>query len=190
MNKDRKILLTLATAAFALAYYIGNRRGSRKSYDSNGMTNYFSDKELTYSATAARYGLDNTPTPEIWNNLYALRDNVLNPVRRYLNKPVYVSIAYRSPAVNQKLIELGYPAAKNSQHMKGQAADLDQKSVEANRELFKAIVALGNFDQLIWENHGDWVHVSYNPAGNRKEMLSYANGRYVNINSNWQTQLV
>lgn len=188
MDNTQKKLLALAAAAFSIAFYMGRKKGN--TYDSNGMTNYFTDKELTYSATASKYGIDNTPTREIWNNLYALRDNVLNPVRRHLGVPIYVNVAYRSPALNQKLIELGYPASKNSQHMKGQAADITLGSATKNKELFTAIVTLGVFDQVIWENHGAWIHVSYNPAGNRKNMLSYVNGKYININSNWQTQLV
>jgi len=192
MTKEQKITIGITVpvciAVLVLAFYYGIKQ-MKNYYDSTGQRNYFSDKELTYSSTAKKYGIDNTPNEQQWANLYALRDNVLNPVRRYLNRPVTVNVAFRSEALNRKLIELGKSASPTSQHTKGQAADISIGTPAENKRLFQAIVELGVYDQIIWENNGNWIHVSYNPAGCRHNMLAYSNGTYKNINNNWQTAI-
>jgi hypothetical protein len=44
-----------------------------------------------------------------------------------------------------------------------------------NAEVFEYIANNLDFDQMIWEfgddTNPDWVHVSYNAAGNRKQLL-------------------
>ena len=42
---------------------------------------FFSLKEMTQSATAKRLGIDNSPSPEIENNLVRLIETVLDPIR-------------------------------------------------------------------------------------------------------------
>lgn len=45
-------------------------------------------------------------------------------VKRYgFDAPLEITSGYRSPETNQKLIERGLPAARNSLHIRGQAAD-------------------------------------------------------------------
>ena len=119
-------------------------------------SNYFSDKELYISNTAKKNGIDNTPSDEAWKNLYALRDNILNPAREELGSCIYINCAYRCPKVNSLV-----GGVANSQHTTGQAADITTKSIEKNKELFEIIVKQGLFDQLIWEGNGSWIHVSY-----------------------------
>lgn len=148
--------------------------------------NYFSDDELIKSDTAKKYGIDNTPSPAAWANLHALRDAVLNPARQRLGSYILVNCAYRCKALNDKLRELGQPSSETSQHMTGEAADITAGSVAKNRELFRILVALGNFDQLIWEKGGQWIHVSYKRTGGRAQMLSWNGSKYININSNWE----
>lgn len=148
--------------------------------------NYFSDRELYASSTAKKYGIDNTPTQEAWGNLYALRDNVLNPAREQYGSCIFVNCAYRSPEVN-KLVG----GVATSQHVTGQAADITTKSVEGNRKLFAILMEMGNFDQIIWEGQGAWIHVSFSSSMNRHSVLAQnANGKgYTNIAQNWQTAI-
>ena len=133
---------------------------------------YFTLKELTQSSTAQRYGLKNTPTTDDMAALTALVDNVLDPVREAIGKPIYVSSAFRAPEVNKKVG--GVP---NSQHCRGEAADLSMRDGKENLKLARAIYDLGVFDQLIIENADkqvtqcEWVHVSYSRSGNRKQVL-------------------
>ena len=60
----------------------------------------FTLKELTKSDTATRLGLDNTPDEATIENLKALCENVLQPVREHFGKSVTVNSAYRSPESN------------------------------------------------------------------------------------------
>lgn len=151
--------------------------------------NFFSDAELMHSDTAKKYGINNTPSPAAWANLHALRDAVLNPARQRLGSYILVNCAYRCKALNDKLRELGQPSSETSQHMTGEAADITAGSVAKNRELFRILVSLGNFDQLIWEKGGQWIHVSYKRTGGRAQMLSWNGSKYININSNWENAI-
>ena len=63
----------------------------------------FTLEELVYSDTAKRYGLNNTPTPQVIANLKNLCVNVLQPLRDYLGKPIRVTSGYRSPEVNKRV---------------------------------------------------------------------------------------
>ena len=123
---------------------------------------HFTMNELSRTST----GLDNTPNVEIIDNLTALVDNVLDPLRELIGMPIHVSSGYRSEAVNKAV-----KGAKNSQHTKGEAADISCKN---NGLLFRLIRDNFTFDQLIWEfgddNYPAWVHVSYSKK-NRKQVL-------------------
>ena len=63
--------------------------------------------------------------------------------------------------------------AAASQHMKGEAADITTGSVADNLRLFERIAASAiPFDQLIDENRGRWIHISYRADGkNRRQVL-------------------
>lgn len=129
---------------------------------------YFTIRELTASATAARKGIDNTPDNVARANLTSLVANILDPLREAYGKPIIVTSGYRCPKLNKAV-----GGAAKSQHMKGQAADIRTVSdtVEDNRELFNLIIKLRlPFDQLIDEYGYNWIHVSYAPA-NRRQVL-------------------
>lgn len=129
------------------------------------MGKYFTIKELCHSETAEANGIDNTPTPEVEKNLEALIDNVLDPLREWYGKPIYVNSGYRCPALNKAV-----GGAITSQHMRGQAADIDVHDIGNNRKIFDYIEKYLTFDQLLWENGGAWIHVSFrNDGNNRKE---------------------
>lgn len=121
-------------------------------------------EEVKASVSAAKFGVDNTPTPEHEENLRALAGAIFEPLRVNLGKPLYVSSGYRSAALNAAL----EGAARKSQHLEGEALDLDQDGRGTgitNREVFLWIRDNLPFDQLIWEFGDDtepqWVHVSY-----------------------------
>lgn len=152
--------------------------------DGETMRNYFADKEFTQSTTAKKYGINNEPDALTWQRIYELRDYILNPARAKLGKPIYITSGYRSDALN-KLVG----GENNSQHKSGEAADITTKNLARNRELFSILAQLGNFDQLIWEKGGDWIHVSFRYGGNRGQMLAYDGNGYKNINYDWQTAI-
>ena len=130
---------------------------------------YFTIKELCYSDTAERYNIDNSPTSEITTNLTRLVDNILDKAREHFGKPIHVNSGYRSSILNAKI-----GGAERSQHMKGEAADIElgSKTIEENRILFNWIKDNCDFDQLIWEKGGAWVHVSLKELNNRKQILN------------------
>lgn len=133
------------------------------------MWKYFKLSELTHTNT----GLLNVPNKEQIDNLTALVENILDPLREMLNAPIKVNSGFRSILVNQYI-----KGAKTSQHMKGEAADLD---FHDNKLLFDTIRKNFDFDQLINENNFSWIHVSYKKSGNRREVLEFKNGKYTKM---------
>ena len=134
---------------------------------------YFSIKELCKSNTAIKNKIDNHPTPEIEKNLTILIEHCLDPIREKFGKPITVTSGYRCEKLN-KLVE-GKP---NSQHLKGQAADLVGDTNTKTKEIFEIAKQLGNFDQLLFEKNSKgsiWVHISYKDSGNRKQCIDNYN---------------
>jgi uncharacterized protein YcbK (DUF882 family) len=129
---------------------------------------YFTMKELAKSSTADKLGIDNTPTPEASVQLSNLVTHVLDPLREMYGKPITVNSGYRCPKLNDAV-----GGAKNSQHMRGEAADITAGSKMENKRLFELIWDNLPFDQLIDESNYSWVHVSYvSTSKNRKQILS------------------
>lgn len=122
---------------------------------------YFSIEELTRSSTARRRGIDNTPNdPEILTNLTELIDKILDPARERLGAPIHVNSGYRCQLLNQVV-----GGNSNSQHTKGQAADICTRSQKDMLRLLNILKSLP-FDQLgIYGARGRYrfFHVSYNP---------------------------
>ena len=134
---------------------------------------YFSIKQLCKSNTAIKNKIDNHPTPEIEKNLTILIEHCLDPIREKFGKPITVTSGYRCEKLN-KLVG-GKP---NSQHLKGQAADLVGDTNTKTKEIFEIAKQLGNFDQLLFEKNSKgsiWVHISYKDSGNRKQYIDNYN---------------
>lgn len=128
---------------------------------------YFTIAELCRSNTADRLGIDNRCKKEHVVNLTALVDNVLDPLREWYGKPITVNSGFRCPALNEAV-----RGSKTSQHMNGQAADIDTGDRGQNKLLFEYIQKNLPFDQLIDESNFAWVHVSYRADGkNRNQVL-------------------
>jgi len=131
----------------------------------------FSLSELTKSEAATRLGLDNTPALQIIENLEALVENILQPVRDKFG-PVVVTSGYRSPEVNKAI-----GGSTTSDHCKGQAADFEVLGKD-NRELAIWIAENMQFTQLILEFYkpgvpdSGWVHCSYDPGNLKRQVLT------------------
>jgi len=124
------------------------------------LSEHFALHEFTDSQTAARLGLDNTPSPEILDNLRLLCTTILEPARMALG-PLRISSGYRAPAVNAAV-----GGAKDSAHMQGFAADVIP--VEVSKLTFARWVKQWvPFDQIILEfgtpEQPAWIHVSARP---------------------------
>lgn len=137
------------------------------------ITKNFTLSELIYSDTALSKGIKNIPSEAEYANMKALCENVLQPLRDALGKPVKINSCYRSALLNEAV-----GGVKTSQHCKGQAADIKVNGMN-NYALATYIRDNFNFDQLILEysdgpNYTNgWVHVSWNNAtNNRKQCLT------------------
>lgn len=128
---------------------------------------YFTLKELCNSGVARVRRIDNTPNEEQVENLTALVDNVLDPLRERFGKPIRVNSGYRCPDLNKAV-----KGSSTSQHMSGQAADIDTGDRQQNKLLFDYIQKNLPYDQLIDESNFAWVHVSFRADGkNRNQIL-------------------
>jgi zinc D-Ala-D-Ala carboxypeptidase len=132
----------------------------------------FSLAEMTKSDTALRLDMENTPGDDEIANMTALCDNVLQKVRDHYGMGVKVNSGFRHPDVNAAV-----GGSKTSDHCKGMAADIEIPGV-ANADLAQWIVDNCEFRQVILEFYtpgipdSGWVHVSYNPDDNKKQVLT------------------
>ncbi len=125
----------------------------------------FSLSEMLHSQTATRLGFSEQfePSPQIIENLRQLCINVLQPLRDNLGHSFQVSSGYRCLRTNSAI-----KGAKKSQHLLGQAADI-QDLDKGNAFLFKKLKELNlPFDQVIDEFGLAWVHVSHKPNGSQR----------------------
>jgi len=125
-------------------------------------------KELLFSETATRLGIDNTPTDQILFNLQTLIQEVINPIVNHFGD-IKITSGYRSPELCLKI-----GSSIGSQHTKGEAVDFIIPNI-SNQEVSLWIVQNLEFDQCIlefWkpETNSGWVHCSYSNT-NRKMYL-------------------
>jgi zinc D-Ala-D-Ala carboxypeptidase len=55
-------------------------------------------KEATYSDTAKRLGIDNTPDAEQFSNMMHVAEGIFQPVREHFGVPIYISSFFSSEA--------------------------------------------------------------------------------------------
>ena len=128
----------------------------------------FSLAELTASETAERHGIDNTPAPEIIENLKLLA-TALQEVRTLLgNKPITINSGYRSIEVNTKL-----GSKPTSDHCKGLAADFICPSFGTPDDIVRAIMASPIPYKQVIREFDRWVHFAIPAQGEepRKQAL-------------------
>ena len=131
----------------------------------------FTLEEFTVSATAKAKGIRNNPGQTDIVNLCGLVHNVLQPLHKWWGKEVKIGSGYRSLALNQAV-----GGVKNSQHMRGEAADLCiDGDIQKGKQWFNWIKTHCEFDQLIFEHNAKgnyWVHVSFRCNGlNRRQVI-------------------
>lgn len=88
------------------------------------MAIYFNIKEMTNSQTAKVYHIDNTPTEEIVENLKKVM-YVLDMVRVYMGKPIFINSGYRCKKLNDMV-----GGVHESMHTRGLAADFRTDRME------------------------------------------------------------
>ena len=137
---------------------------------STKLSEHFSLGEFVRSSTAQRMGIDNTPDAEAIENLRNLCTKVLEPLREHLGQPVVITSGFRSKRLNEVV-----GGVKNSQHLRGEAADLMVEGEKQARDWIRWMMDFLEFDQLILEKKSKkvWVHVSL--KRNRQQVLKIEN---------------
>ncbi len=120
--------------------------------------------------TVTNKPFDNTPNAKQVEALRALAENILQPLRDEIGKPIRVTSGFRSAKVNTAV-----KGSKTSQHLRGEAADIKVEGMTA-KQVALTIVALGlPFDQVINE-FDSWVHVSYGPRRRQERIKAVKQG--------------
>lgn len=125
----------------------------------------FTLDELTFSQTATRSGLDNTPDEATLSNLKYTAEQ-LEVVRKILEYPIFISSGYRSPELN-KLIG----GSLNSDHQFGKATDFTCPKFGTPEKIVKKLLLYDiPYKQLILE-YGRWVHISFSKEEKPKKQV-------------------
>ena len=132
------------------------------------ISKYITYQEATTSQTAVRKGIKNEPGDNELLSMQLVGIRVFDVVREHFKTPLRVSSFYRSPILNSAI----GGSSRTSQHVKGQAIDIQGTGKVTNKMIFDYIKENLDFDQLINEYNYSWVHVSYvSKEKNRKQIL-------------------
>jgi len=117
---------------------------------------HFSIDELTFSETATRHGIDNTPNDNQLDNLFITAMEMEN-VRELLgNNFIHVSSGFRCLELNTLL-----GSRETSSHVRGLACDFTSRGYGTPNDIVSAIVDSNiPYDQVILE-YDRWVHISF-----------------------------
>ena len=137
---------------------------------------HFSEKEFWCRCSQCQKGDSGMGIPPggmlggVPENVKALVENVLDPLREKYGKPIKVHSGYRCSKHN-----LAVGGVTGSQHMKGEAADISpvdngQVASDSLERMVEIIKENGKWDQIII--YPTFVHVSWKRFGpNRKQTL-------------------
>lgn len=132
---------------------------------------HFTLHEATFSATAEREGLDNTPDAETLENIKTAAF-CMESVRSLLGgKPITVTSWYRSPAVNKAV-----GGSNTSSHLTGLAVDFAHCRLNAYSVAKRIVDSSLMYDQLILYPEEHRVHIGWDRQ-NRREQLTKRRGK-------------
>jgi len=126
------------------------------------------------TATKNKFFEQFVPNDFVIENLNELCNELLEPLYMWLMSENSGSVLKVTSGYRCKRLNATVGGSKNSQHVKGEAADI-QLFVDGkmqNNEIVSTISELGlEFDQMIWEHGGKWVHISYSKGKNRNQYI-------------------
>lgn len=125
----------------------------------------FKFSEFTKSDTATRLHINNAITDwDVRDNIIALVDNVLQPLRDAWGGPIFINSGYRCPELNKAV-----GGVETSQHTKGEAADCGVTDPYALAKVVKRMKL--EFDQL--GVYASFIHISYREDGPNRGQVFY-----------------
>lgn len=128
----------------------------------------FSFSEFTKSDVAKRYHIMNEITSwEVRDNIVALVENVLQPLRDAWGQPLFIISGYRCPELNSHSAIGG---SKTSQHVTGQAADVASSNPYELAKLAKRLNL--PYDQCIV--YPTFTHFSHRADGKNRGQVLYS----------------
>jgi uncharacterized protein YcbK (DUF882 family) len=126
----------------------------------------FKWSEFTKSDTAARLHIQNEITDwDVRDNIKALVEEVLQPLRDSWGGPLFINSGYRCPELNKAVG--GVPT---SQHTKGEASDVACTDPYALAKLIKRMRL--DVDQVIV--YPSFVHISHKRDGKNRGQFLYS----------------
>lgn len=121
--------------------------------------------EFTKSDTATRLHINNAITDwDVRDNIIALVDNVLQPLRDAWGGPIFINSGYRCPELNKAV-----GGVDTSQHTKGEAADCGVTDPYALAKVVKRMKL--EFDQM--GVYASFIHISYREDGPNRGQVFY-----------------
>ncbi len=134
---------------------------------------HFKLSEFTRSLTATARGINNEPSLVSVSNLQYLCEKVLEPLRAFANRPIFISSGYRCLELNKAV---GGVSASN--HLGGCAADISIPDNDTGEVWFNWLQKnIPDFDELITERNTSasrnfWIHVAIRQFDiNRKKII-------------------
>lgn len=139
---------------------------------------YFDVKELCVSGSYPRLVKVPSQGTAEYKNIVLLIEQILDPIRLKLGKPIRVTSGYRPPALNKAV-----GGSSTSNHLHGCAADIHTGNDSTDNMLIvKALLALDiPYDECIIEGarfntngeiiSSQWIHVAYRYGANRMKLL-------------------
>ena len=141
------------------------KHGRKGRMEAGRISKNFTFAEFTKSDVATRCRIMNAITD--WNvrdNIIALVENVLQPLRDAWGQPLFINSGYRCKELNEKV-----GGVEASQHRKGQAADVGCSDPLALARLLLKMDL--DFDQAIV--YPSFLHISYKDEGKNRRQLLY-----------------
>ena len=128
----------------------------------------FCYEEFEESLKAKELKIDNLiPSNKIRYAVRLLVLNLLQPLRNKVQRPLVLKSGYRSPALNKAV-----GGAKDSQHLKGEAADIFCKDAMEVLLLAQIIFRFSiPFDQIVL--YDSFLHLSFRANGPQRFQIVY-----------------
>ena len=147
------------------------------------ISKYLTYKEGIKSASALRLGIDNEPNVDQLENMKFVAKEIFDRVREFIGAPLMATSFFRSKELNDAIPG----SSKTSQHMTGEAIDIDCDAygIGSNLDVFNFIRENLIFDQVINEypdkfGSPSWVHVSKRrKGGDRGEVWVKLKSKYI-----------